>query len=245
MTTVLAAHLPWPRIQALARAGAVALLPIGSTEAHGPHLPLNVDVVIAEEVCRRVAARLAAKGRATVTFPPVAYTLTDFAAAFSGTVSLQAETARALMRGVMEGIRKAGFAKVLVCNHHLEPAHFKLVHEAAKEAGPGVVVADHRRKPHGPRLGDEFMHGGSHAGGYETSLMMAAAAHLVDEAARKALPDLQVDLPARIKAGAKDFLECGGTDAYFGTPARATAEEGHRLFEILAEVSEAALEGEP
>lgn len=53
--------------------------------------------------------------------------------------------------------------------------------------------------------------------------------------------DLAVDLPARIKAGAKDFLECGGTDAYFGTPASATAAEGHRLFEILAEISEAAL----
>ena len=45
------------------------------------------------------------------------------------------------------------------------------------------------------------------------------------------------------RAGAKDFLECGGPDAYFGTPAQATAEEGHRLFEILADVSEAALEG--
>lgn len=240
-----AAHLPWPKMKALAQGGAIALLPIGSTEAHGPHLPLNVDVVIAEEVCRRVAARLQAKGRTAVMFPAVAYTLTDFAAGFTGTVSLQADTARALMRGVMAGILKAGFARVLVCNHHLEPAHFKLVHEAAREAGAGVLVADHRRKPHGPRLGEEFMHGGSHAGGYETSLMMAAAPHLVDEAARQALPDLEVDLPARIKAGAKDFLECGGADAYFGTPARATAEEGHRLFEILADAGEAALEGTP
>lgn len=247
MTTYLAAQLAWPKMKSLASAGAVALLPIGSTEAHGPHLPLSVDVIIAEEVCRRVAARLTAKGLVTVTFPPIAYTLTDFAAAFSGTVSLQADTARALMRGVMEGIAHSGFTRVLVCNHHLEPAHFKLVHEAAKEAraasGSKIAVADHRRPPHGPRLGEEFMHGGSHAGGYETSLMMAAAPHLVDEAARKALPDLQVDLPAQIKAGKKDFLECGGVDAYFGTPARATADEGHRLFDILAEVSEAALEG--
>ena len=51
-----------------------------------------------------------------------------------------------------------------------------------------------------------------------------------------------MDLPAKIKAGATDFQQCGGLDAYFGTPASATAEEGHRLFEILAEVSQAALE---
>ncbi len=241
-----AAALPWPRIRQLADAGGVALLPVGSTEAHGPHLPLSVDVVIAEEVCRRVAARLAAQGVAAVMFPPVAYSLTDFAAPFAGTVSLPAATARALLRGVLEGICRAGFKRVLVCNHHLEPAHFRLVHEAAAEAraatGTKIAVADHRRKPHGPRLGDEFMHGGSHAGGYETSLMMAAAPHLVDDAARRALPDLAVDLPARIKAGAADFLQCGGPDAYFGTPASATAEEGHRLFEILAEVSVTALE---
>lgn len=247
MTHHFATQLAWPKVKSLASTGAVALLPIGSTEAHGPHLPLSVDVVIAEEVCRRVAARLSAKGGTSVTFPPIAYTLTDFAAAFSGTVSLNADTARALIRGVMEGIVRAGFTQLLVCNHHLEPAHFKLVHEAAKEAraatGAKIAVADHRRPPHGPRLGEEFMHGGSHAGSYETSLMMAVAPHLVDETARRALPDLQVDLPAQIKAGAKDFLECGGVDAYFGTPARATAEEGHRLFEILAEVSQAALEG--
>ena len=47
--------LSWPKVQALARGGAVALVPCGSTEAHGPHLPLSVDVVISETVCRRVA----------------------------------------------------------------------------------------------------------------------------------------------------------------------------------------------
>lgn len=246
MTHHFASQLAWPMVKSLASSGAVALLPIGSTEAHGPHLPLCVDVVIAEEVCRRVAARLAAKGVSSVSFPAVTYTLTDFAAPFSGTVSLNGDTARALMGGVMEGIVRSGFNRLLVCNHHLEPAHFKLVHEAAALTRTAtqakIAVADHRRRPHGPRLGEEFMHGGSHAGGYETSLMMAAAPHLVNETIRCALPDLKVDLPAEIKAGAKDFLQCGGVDAYFGTPALATAAEGHRLFEILAEVSECELD---
>ena len=77
-----AAQLPWPAVKRLADAGAVALLPVGSTEAHGPHLPLNVDVIIAEEVCRRTAQRLSPQP--VVIFPPVAYGLTDFAAAFAG-----------------------------------------------------------------------------------------------------------------------------------------------------------------
>jgi creatinine amidohydrolase len=228
----LAAQLPWPRVKALAEAQAWALLPVGSTEAHGPHLPLNVDVVIAQEVCRRVGQQLE-----TVEFPAVAYSLTDFAAPFAGTVSLGAETAKALLVGVLRGIGRAGFSRVAVINHHLEPAHFKVVHAAATEAATGasfrVVVPDHRRKPTGPLLGDEFMHGGSHAGTYETSLVMAAAPSLVDEAARQRLPSLSVDLPGAIKQGATNFLEAGGPDAYFGAPALATADEGRRLFDII------------
>ncbi len=241
----LAKDLPWPALKAFAQRGAVALLPVGSTEAHGPHLPLSVDVVVAEEVCRRLALRLRATQVEAVAFPAVAYSLTDFAAPFAGTVSLSADAARALLEGVLAGIAHGGFTRIAVVNHHLEPAHFALVHAAAKavagRTGARVAVPDHRRRPHGPRLGEEFMHGGSHAGRYETSLMLAAAPHLVDEQARAALPALAVDLPARIKAGAKDFLACGGPDAYFGDPAAATAEEGERLLAVLVEVSEAAV----
>jgi creatinine amidohydrolase len=219
---------------------------VGSTEAHGPHLPLNVDVVIALEVCRRVAEGL---GRDVVVFPAVSYSLTDFAAPFSGTVSLPADTARAMLTGVRPGIAHGGFTTLAVINHHLEPAHFRVVHEAAKAAAAAtsarVVVPDHRRPSTGPKLGDEFMHGGSHAGRYETSLMLAAAPHLVDQVAMRALPTLNVDLPGAIKAGAKDFLQAGGPDAYFGAPAEASVEEGERLFAILVEATTAALTSSP
>jgi creatinine amidohydrolase len=234
----LASTSSWPKVKALAQAGAVALLPVGSTEAHGPHLPLNVDVVIAEEVCRRLASRLAVDA---VRFPALAYSLTDFAAPFPGTVSLPADTARAMLVGVLSGIARGGFGTIAVVNHHLEPAHFRVVHEAAKAAaaatGARVLVPDHRRPPTGPLLGDEFMHGGSHAGRYETSLMLAAAPELVDHAVMRALPSLQVDLPGAIKAGATDFLEAGGPDAYFGAPAEASAAEGERLFDIIVEAA--------
>jgi creatinine amidohydrolase len=237
--------LSWPRTKSLAQAGAVALIPLGSTEAHGPHLPLSVDVVIAEEVCRRVATRVK---RECVMFPAVAYALTDFAAPFAGTVTLNADVARQMLTGIFTGVAQSGFQTVAIINHHLEPAHFRVVHDAGKAVQAAlpatrVLVVDHRRAPTGPLLGHEFMHGGSHAGRYETSLMMAAAPHLVDEAARKALPTLEIDLPGAIKQGAKDFLQCGGHDAYFGAPADATREEGERLFGILTDAAVALLEG--
>jgi creatinine amidohydrolase len=239
----LASTLSWPKVKALAQGGAVALLPVGSTEAHGPHLPLSVDVIIAEEVCRRASLALKVD---VVQFPSVTYALTDFAAPFAGTVTLSAETARLMLEGIITGIASAGFKTIALVNHHLEPAHFRVVHQAAKVTLPvsaKVLVPDHRRAPTGPALGHEFMHGGSHAGNYETSLMLAAAPHLVDVDAMKRLPELAVDLPAVIKAGAKDFLECGGADAYLGNPAGATAEEGERLFTLLTAAVVQVLEG--
>jgi len=242
---IFAAELPWTEIREFARQKAVALLPIGSTEAHGPHLPLNVDVVISVEVCRRAALRLGSRGRRCLIFPPVAYAVTEFAASFPGTVSISRTAALAWLTDVLVGIASHGFSPIGVVNHHLEPNHFELVHEAARAAasrsGAAIAVPDHRRKPIAPRLGEEFTRGGSHAGQYETSLMLAAAPGLVNESMRTALADLPVNLPALIKAGARTFHECGGEQAYFGSPSSASALEGNRLLDVLAEATEAAI----
>ena len=243
-----ASHLTWPEVKALAQKGAFALVPCGSTEAHGPHLPLNVDVVIAEAVCERAAALLKARGRDVLIFPPIAYGLTDFAASFSGTVSVDAESTRAYLAGVFSGIAAHGFPVVAAVNHHVEPAHFKVVHEACKRAQERapkarILAPDHRRPPFVSQLGDEFTSGGSHAGLYETALILAAAPHLVREDIRAQLPTLEVDLPGAIKAGAKDFHACGGPDAYFGAPAGATSAEGERLLGLLAGFTAEAVEG--
>lgn len=237
---LLARELPWPEVKRAAEAGAIALLPVGSTEAHGPHLPLATDVLIAEAVAARVADLLAARSRAALVFPACAYSLTEFARPWAGTVSVGPDAARAYLADVLAAIARTPFARVGVLNHHLEPAHFRLVRDAAKLAqervpGADVRVPDHRRPPFSERLGAEFTRGGSHAGWYETSLVMAAAPHLVRDRERRALPPIPVDLPALIKAGKKDFLECGGPDAYLGDPASASAEEGARLLDLLAE----------
>lgn len=239
-----AAELTWPEVRELAPRS-VALLPVGSTEAHGPHLPLSTDVVIAEAVCARVAERLAARAREAVVFPPLAYGLTEFARAFAGTVSVPAGEVTALVRDACLGISAAGFARIAVVNHHLEPAHFRAVREgaeAAKKAGAPVACPDHRRKPWAPMLGEEFTSGGAHAGLYETSLVLAAAPQLVREHLRGELPPVEVNLAGAIKAGATDFHSAGGPQAYFGHPGLASAAEGNRLLDVLADVTIAALD---
>src|SRR5947199_7898298 len=84
-------------VRDLDRAKAVAILPVGAVEAHGPHLPLATDVIIAETMARAAAARLATHGYDAVLLPPLAYTAAEFAAGFPGTVSLRPGTVTALL----------------------------------------------------------------------------------------------------------------------------------------------------
>ncbi|WP_373047282.1 creatininase family protein [Vulgatibacter sp.] len=244
MSRLFAAELTWEEARDAAAAGAVALVPVGSTEAHGPHLPLGTDVVIAAEVATRAADKLAAEGLPAVIFPPLAYGVTEFAAGFTGTVSVRAETLRALLVDMVRSIAGQGFGPVVLVNHHLEPDHFAALHAAAEEALPArVIVPDHRRKPWALQLGEEFCRGGSHAGCYETSLMLAADPARV-RVARGALPRFEVDLGKAIRGGARTFREIGGDRAYFGDPAAATAAEGEALYAALADHVVALVRGD-
>lgn len=235
MPRLVAANLSWEELRDHAKGGAIALLPVGSTEAHGPHLPLDTDVAIAERVAELAQAGLEAKGRRAVIFPPLAYGVTEFASGFTGTVSIGAATLEALIVDIARSLHGQGFSPLVLVNHHLEPEHFAALHQAAQRAEPAVVVVpDHRRKPWALALGEEFCRGGSHAGQYETSLMLAAKPQSV-RGSREALSAFHVNLGKAIRDGAKTFLEIGGERAYFGDPAAATREEGEKLLGLLSD----------
>ena len=106
-----------------------------------------------------------------------------------------------------------------------------------------MIFPDQTRRPHVERLGEEFRKGGGHAGGYETSLVMAAGGQ-VDEAQRGVLPANFVDLAERLRAGEDDFRAMGGDRAYFGDPASASRVEGERLYGILAALAVDAVRDE-
>ncbi len=67
------AELTWPEARDAFAAGAVAILPVGATEAHGPHLPLATDVHIAVGAADRTAALLASENMPALILPPLAY----------------------------------------------------------------------------------------------------------------------------------------------------------------------------
>ena len=238
--------MTYEQAAAAAEAGAVAFLPAGATEAHGPHLPLSTDVIISETAALRAARRLMNDGVPAVVLPPLSYAVTEFAADFGGTISLSLETATLLARDVIIGAHRAGFCGVVICNAHLEPgnlAALKSAVAAAEERGLRAVFPDVTRKPHALRLGDEFKSGACHAGSYETSLVLAADPFMVHDEIAHGLEPNPNSLSDAIRAGKTSFLEAGGPRAYFGYPADASAAEGEALYAELSDVfASAALE---
>ena len=76
--------MTWEEARDAAGPDSVAILPVGAIEAHGPHLPLDTDIVIAQAMARERAARLAARGSRVVLLPALAYTSAGFAQRFAG-----------------------------------------------------------------------------------------------------------------------------------------------------------------
>jgi creatinine amidohydrolase len=226
--------------------GCVVLLPVGAIEAHGPHLPLDTDVIIATEAARRAALRLRRPNRAAIVAPAITYGVSYVGAPFAGTVPAPAPVVSALVEHVILGLAAFGPTRFAVVNAHLEPAHVEALRQGVRRAvaGAGIKVAfpDKREPRWATTLSDEFRRGSRHAGAYETSLVLAAAPERVRTDRLPSLQPVLVDLPGRLRAGARTFAEAGGTDAYFGDPASASAAEGERLFEALATMIESAVE---
>lgn len=241
------AAMTWPEAAAAFTAGAAALLPVGATEAHGPHLTLDTDVWIAAGAARRAATLLAREGTPALVLPPLAYGVSFVGTSFAGTLPLAPETMAAVVRDVLSGLHRYGCTAAVVVNSHLEPAHADALRAgiAAAEAATGgrlrVAFPDLREARWAALLSEEFRRGARHAGAYETSLMRVDAPDHVREAACAALLPVWIDLPAALRAGATTFAAAGATMGYVGDPASATARHGEEMFAALAQIVRTAL----
>lgn len=234
------ADLSSPELRDLLREGALALLPVGSTEAHGPHLPLDTDVLIAEETCARAVGPVeAALGLHPVILPALAFSLAEFAGPFPGTLSLRRETFLGFLADLIRSTLSQGFSGLVLVNAHLEPAHRFVLRDAvqaARDAGLRVALADPAERRFASRLTEEFQSGSCHAGCYETSLVLAAAPSKVRREAQRSLPPLQLDLVKEIRAGSKSLKDAGAADGYCGAPGEASREEGERSYRLLVDI---------
>jgi creatinine amidohydrolase len=241
---------------ALDPARTVAVLPLGATEQHGPHLPLGVDTCLVEGIVDAALPQLP-QDLPVLFLPTQAIGLSPEHARFAGTLTLSAETLIRLWKDIGAGVARAGVRKLVLFNAHgghvgamdivareLREAHDLIVYSVSwfnlplGEAGEQFSAQEHRF--------------GVHAGEIETSMMLALRAPLVrTDAAR--------DFPSTSQRRAADYAILGnGRSAKLGwamqdynpqgaagNAAAATAEKGRKVVDaaaaqlalLLAEVS--------
>jgi creatinine amidohydrolase len=117
-------EMSWPEVKAAAEAGLPVVLPVGSTEQHGPHLPLNTDCLIPQAI-----ALQAAEDYPLVVAPPVRFgaksrPLSGGGESFPGTLSLRATTLLATLEDIAGALARAGFRHVCLLNWHYENAPY-------------------------------------------------------------------------------------------------------------------------
>ncbi len=217
--------------------GVIALVPVGSTEPHGPHLGLGTDVVISAAACLRATELLEKRGTMVgVIAPAVSYGVTDCAAGFAGAVSVPASVLTAYLAAIADGLIGSGVRHVCLVNNHLEPAHDAAVRAVLPGREGKASVACPLTRKWARTLSAEFKSGACHAGRYETSIMMAAAPELVNEPMRGVLEPVPISLSEKLAAGVTTFEAMGLQLAYAGDPAAATVEEGEQMIQRLGEM---------
>ena len=212
----------------------VGILPVGATEAHGPHLPLDTDVIIAEAMASEAARLARAAGYAALVLPSLAYTPAPFARNFPGTISLKPETLQTLVEEIGHQL-----PALAIANAHLDPANLQALEAAAQSlrtAGRKVAFPNLVRGKLARRLTEEFQSGACHAGQYESSLVLAHRPEAVRTEVASGLPANPHSLVTAIQSGCRTFEEAGGPRAYFGAPSRASAAEGRASTAELGQI---------
>jgi creatinine amidohydrolase len=237
--------LTWPGVRDLPAARTVAILPTGAVEAHGPHLPLGTDVIIADAMARAGAQRLAARGLHVLLLPPLALGPAPFAAQFAGTLHTPAEATIMMVTGVVRSLSAHGIRVTAIANAHHDPAQVQALRAAVTDIAEHdcgtLVFPDLTRRRWAQRLTAEFRSGACHAGRYEGSIVLAERPDLVRRDLMSALPPNPCSIVEAVRRGDRTFTEAGGRDAYFGFPAEATAEEGRQIIETLGTILEEAV----
>jgi creatinine amidohydrolase len=108
-------RLTWPEMDEAIGMQKVVILPTGSTEQHGRHLPLDTDVFLAESVCLEVGRRAADR---VLVLPPVFYGLNLHHIDFPGTIHIEPEVFIAFCLNITKSVAYHGFKKILIVNGH-------------------------------------------------------------------------------------------------------------------------------
>jgi creatinine amidohydrolase len=217
--------LSMPEFEAAREESRTVILPVGSVEEHGPHLPLGTDACHAIEVAHRAAAL-----RPVLVAPPVYYGICRSTREHPGTISLSGDTLRGLIRDLGREFYRQGLRRLIFISGHAGGTHMcalveageTLLEEFADLRLAVVNILELLREVLADRPDLVKTKGDSHAGEVETAVMLAAYPQLVKGAAPAEWPSF----PKFELVRDKRRYWPGGV---WGDPGQASAQKGEAI----------------
>jgi creatinine amidohydrolase len=218
-----------------ARQATVALLPIGSFEQHGSHLPLTTDTIVACAVARQIAERYP-----VLLLPPITISCSHEHANWAGTVSISSTTLSAIVRDVCLSLDRQGVKSLVLVNGHGGNYVLSNVVQEHNVEGPRMALYPGRDDWERARVSaclSSHAHEDMHAGEVETSLLL----HVAPEQVRPGFQDADeaaADRPYLLVLGMEAYTQSG----VIGFPSQATPEKGAKVLASLTDGFSAVLD---
>lgn len=230
MTVSRWAELTRDEVRALAP-DAVTVLPVASTEQHGPHMATVTDTAILDEVVSRATTK-AGKDLHVLVAPTQPYGASDHHLPFGGTLSLTSETFASVLKDLLRSLALSGAQQVLLLNGHggNAPTCRTVAADAAREHGITVATCSYWDAIEAPKAEEGFP---GHAGRFETSLMLAARGDLVHLDRARPSPGALLPRVPGLQVTPPDLWQ--RIDGFTDNPPVADRETGEALLEACAE----------
>lgn len=226
------------KIEAAAGRGALAVVPLGCTEQHAFHLPVDTDTYQVERASVEAAERAAERGCEVIVLPPLPYGPASEHLGMAGTISLSNEVYIQVVKQIVWSVIDSGFRRIVVITgcggHWAVPGALWDLKAEAHRAGVEIVLRVIGVADQWSAIADELFPGGDggHAAVMETALCLAERENLVDRE-RMIAPQTR-QLIERYRDGGEVFLfdEMSSTGA-LGDPSPATAGGGRTAWERI------------
>ncbi|QLG50508.1 creatininase family protein [Natrinema halophilum] len=226
----------WPDLETYFETESLALVPLGSTEQHGPHLPEATDHLIAEAFAREVADRTG-----YLCTPTITVGVSGHHRQFHGTMWVEPPVFRQYVESLTRNLTSHGIDRVIYVNAHGgNVPHLREV-GARLRLDETAFAIEWMWDESIPELVDDlFEQNGPHGGPKETAMIQYLESELVhddrlEEARDTGVPD--VDAAEGIKYGSRTFYDAADNteNGVLGDQTDATPEKGRQLFEAASD----------
>ncbi len=247
--SVFLAEMTNPEVQEFLKEHDTVIVPVGSMEQHGPAGPISTDILIPQEIARRIAPQIGA-----VVAPPLSYALSYPHRGFTSEFSLSIDTFMAVIEDLCVAFAEAGFGRIIFLNGHFDNT-FAIAYGCAKAAeglseGVRAFPVNYWDGLPPEQAADYIsLTKGMHANEGEISAVLAINPDLVDmERANTEFPNFPEYRTSSGPVHTAYFLTSPGTvyrateSGTWGDPTQATAGKGEKLLDRIEAATLALLE---